>query len=384
MRLAYVKNGDAVTQVRRVLASGASGGPDANVGGFLSSHDKDEIIVLCRSRPADRLHVGRVEAESLPGLAALGSLFGRASAALKVVRRLLTWKPDRILCGCGREVLWLCVAMARLRRIPIVIARHTGMPVQSGLQRLAYALESACLRLADGVVCHGAFLADSVRAAGVLPDRVVEFDVDLRDFAAGAALCGVPDMFSDFAYKRRLLVMYVGRMQADKGILDLLEAVRCGGDRVARDVGLVYVGDGDDLDTLRDNIAQSGMGDRVIVMGRVPHAMLAAAMKCAAVIVTPTRPPLQEGRCMVVAEAFVLGLPVIAPAYAAFPYSVVDGVNGLLYEPGSIEDLKLCIQRVVADHGLIERLRCGAVQSGRLLLEKRQHDFASAVEAAFG
>lgn len=86
---------------------------------------------------------------------------------------------------------------------------------------------------------------------------------------------------------------------------------------------------------------------------------------------------------MVVAEAFVLGLPVIAPGYAAFPYSVVDGVNGLLYEPGSIEDLKLCIQRVVADDVLIERLRCGAVQSGRLLLEKRQHDFASAVEAAF-
>lgn len=383
MRYAYIKNGDAVAQVRRVLGAASHTGPDANIGGFLAARRSDDVLVLCRSRPAERWASGRVLAESLPGPKSPGGLAGRLVAALRVTRRMMRWRPDRILCGCGREMMWAAVAAARFMRIPVVVARHTGMPVPGGLHRLSYSIEAFFLRLCDGVVCHGPFLADSVRRAGVDPSRIRQFDVDLTPFAADASTGGVPDGLAAFAARFPILVMYVGRMQRDKGILDLLEACSSLGDTRGRRVGLVYVGDGEHLGVLRERVAAAGMDDRVLVMGRVPHASLPAIMRTASVIVTPTRPPLQEGRCMVVLEAFVVGVPVIAPAFAAFPYSVVEGESGLLFGPGDVHALTHCIRRVADDGALLAHLRRGAATSGRRFLDERPPDFAAAVEAAF-
>jgi glycosyltransferase involved in cell wall biosynthesis len=173
-------------------------------------------------------------------------------------------------------------------------------------------------------------------------------------------------------------------MQGNKGIFDLLEAYAglCG--PTANQVGLVYVGDGDHLGQLHERVSAKGMSHRVLILGRLPHQSLPAVMKTATVVATPTQPPLQEGRCMVVAESFVVGVPVIAPEFAAFPYSVVDGQNGLLFAPGQVDALTSCIERVAVDGVLLGRLRQGAAASGRLLLDGSPHDFASSVEAAFG
>lgn len=383
MRYAYIKNGDAVAQARRVLDASHYTGPDANIGGFLAAHRADDVLLLCRSRPTERWVSERLVAESLPGPKWSGGLAGRLLAALRVTRRMMRWRPDRILCGCGREMMWASVAAARLMRIPVVVARHTGMPVRDGLHGLSYAIESFFLRLCDGVVCHGPFLADSVRRAGVDPSRIRQFDVDLASFAASASASDVPNSLAAFAVRFQLLVMYVGRMQRDKGILDLLDACSRLGDTRGRRTGLVYVGDGEHLGVLRERVAATGMDDRVLVLGRVPHASLPAIMRTASVIATPTKPPLQEGRCMVVLEAFVVGVPVIAPDFAAFPYSVVNGENGLLFAPGDVDALTHCIWRIADDGALLEHLRCGAATSGQRFLDERPPDFATAVEAAF-
>lgn len=383
MRYAYVKNGDAVAQVRRIVESGKRAGADANIGGFLAAHRSDDVLVLCRSHPADRFEVSGVVAQSLPGPEGAGALIGRVVAAVRVGARILAWQPDRVVCGCGREMLWVSVAAAKVRGVPVVVARHTGMPARRGVSRLSYAIESYFLRRSHAVVAHGPFLVDSLRQAGVESEKVHEFDVDLGDFASDTRSGPIPQCLAQFVNRFSLLVMYVGRMQTDKGILDLLEAVARLRGSVAREVGLVYVGDGDDFERLRMAVAAGGMGDRVLLMGRIPHDVLSPVMRCATVIATPTRPPLQEGRCMVVAESFVVGVPVVAPAYAAFPYFVDHGRNGLLFKPGSVDDLSRGIEQLAGDRSLVERLRDGALASGRKLLGSRGHDFASAVQAAF-
>lgn len=384
MRYAYVKNGDAVAQVRRVVESGKQTGADANVGGFLAAHHSDDVMVLCRSRPADQFEVSGVVAQSLPGPAGAGALIGRVVAAVRVGARILAWRPDRVVCGCGREMLWVSVAAAKIRGVPVVVARHTGMPVRRGVSRLSYAIESYFLRRCHAVVAHGPFLVDSMRQVGVDSKKVYEFDVDLRGFASDTGSGPIPKCLAKFVSRFSLLVMYVGRMQADKGILDLLEAVARLRGSAVREVGLVYVGDGDDFERLRRAVAAREMGDRVLLMGRIPHDVLSPVMRCATVIATPTRPPLQEGRCMVVAESFVVGVPVVAPAYAAFPYVVDHERNGLLFKPGSVDDLSRGIEQLAGDRSLVERLRNGALASGRKLLGSGGHDFAAAVQAAFG
>lgn len=383
MRYAYVKNGDAVVQTRRVLSTGRRTGPDAYIGSFLAAHESDEVLVLCRSRPAERFESLGVSAESYPGPSWASGMLRRLLAALRIGARIFAWRPDRIVCGCAQEMLWVAVVVARVLGVPIVASRHTGMPSRAGLRRATYWLECCFLKSCAGVICHGPFLSDQVREAGVDRSRVTEFSADLGEFAAEAPASQAPGGLASFVGQFSSIVLYVGRMQDDKGVIDLLVACSRLRNPGAERVGVVYVGEGEHVDRLREEIVGLGMAERVLILGRVPHHCLPAVMKCATVVATPTRPPLQEGRCKVVLEAFVMGVPVVAPSYAWFPYSVVHEKNGLLHEPGDIEGLTRCLDRILGDPDLADRLRQGAAESGRELLDVKLHDYATAVDASF-
>ena len=388
MRYVYIKNGDAVAQTRRIVAAGRHHrhtGPDAYIGSFLATHVLDEVAVLCRSAPRERFAADRVVAESCPSPSWAGRFPGRIIAALRLAARTFSLRPDRILCSCDREALWAAVIVARLRRTPIVASRHTGLPPQRGLRRLARRLEAFFLRRCDAVICHGPYLIDSVRRAGVKPGHITGFSVDMGEFAAVAADSApvVPPLLASFCSRFPSRVMFVGRMLENKGVIDLLLA--CSGlDHSYSDrVGLVYVGDGEHVDRLRASVASVGMTDRVLILGPVPHHALPAVMRCATIIATPTRPEIPEGRCKVVMEAFVVGIPVVAPAFAGFSYAVSHERNGLLFEPGNIGALTSAISRVLVDEEFLKCLRQGARSSGEQLLATQQRSFVAAVDAAF-
>lgn len=388
MRYVYIKNGDAVAQTRRIVAAGRHhrhSGPDAYIGSFLAAHVLDEVAVLCRSAPRDRFAADRVVAESCPSPSWAGRFPGRIIAALHLAARTLSLRPDRILCSCDREALWVSVIVARLRRTPIVASRHAGMPSRRGLRRLSWRLEAFFLRRCNGVICHGPYLIDSVRQAGVDTRRIAGFGVDMGDFAAVATRSGpvVPALLASFCGRFASRVMFVGRMLDNKGVMDLLLACSRLDRSYSDRVGLVYVGDGEHVARLRALAASLGMTDRVLILGPVPHHDLPAVMRLATIIATPTRPSIHEGWCKVVMEAFVVGVPVVAPAFAAFPYTVSHEHNGLLFEPGNIDALANAIDRVLADGELLRHLRQGARSSGERHLATQLCPFVAAVDAAF-
>lgn len=384
VRYVYLKNGDAVEQTRRILTAGQHEGPDACLGAFLAAHRSDEVLVLCRARPAGRFRAGRITVQSCPGPMAAGRWAGRIVAALRLGARILIWRPDRILSSCDREALWVSVCVAGLLRVPIVASRHTGLPERCGMRRLSRLLETFFLRRCDSVICHGPFLVDSAREAGVASGRISSFGVDLRAFGAAAASTTPPPPapLAAFAARFPFIVMYVGRMQENKGIFDLLPACIRLGQRGGQRPGLVYVG-GEHIERLREQVTSLGLDDRVLILGEVPHHHLAAVMRCATVIATPTQPPVQEGRCKVVLEAFVAGVPVVSPGFAAFPYVVAHEDNGLLFTPGSSDALADAIARIACDAGLLAQLRRGAAATGERLLQDPEPDFVSAVTTAF-
>jgi glycosyltransferase involved in cell wall biosynthesis len=378
MRYAYVKNGDAVEQARRVLEkAGEPGGVDAFVGDFIHTHASDAVLLLCRAGRRERLVHGSLVAESYPvGRGALAGL-NRLWTALRVGIAILRWRPQRIVCGCVAELLWICVLVAKLLRVPIVCSRHSGLLERKGLGRLLSGLDAASIRACDAVVCHGPFLAHQVQQLGVPQSRIHQFDVDLRRFVANVSAPAVDP------FPGALVVMYVGRIQANKGVLDLLRAFQaCVSAQPQLPACLVYVGTGRDDGPLREAVTSSGLEQRVRLLGSVAHAQLPALMRQATVIAAPTQPELGEGRCMVVLEAMALGVPVVAPDFAAFPYAIRDEVDGLLYPPGSVTALSDRLARVLSDAAVRQRLRRGAELAGQRLLVGRQ-GFAGAVEAAF-
>jgi glycosyltransferase involved in cell wall biosynthesis len=85
---------------------------------------------------------------------------------------------------------------------------------------------------------------------------------------------------------------------------------------------------------------------------------------------------------MAALEALALGVPVIAPNFGAFPYAIKDGFNGLLFEPGSVDALASCLERVAREEGLVAQLRCGAMDAVTRPAAMQQ-SFSKAIDSAF-
>jgi len=379
MRYVYLKNGDAVDQVRRIsLGADRRGGPDAFISDFVRAHAADELLILSNWH-RDEFVWGNIQARSFGPARGLAV---RMWSALQIGYEMLRFRPDRIVCGCSAELLWVSLIVARLAGAQIVNSRHTGLVKHRFIGRLSGALDRLSIRACDGVACHGTYLLEQMRALGVRVSETHEFDVDYADFAESAARSTPPRAMQVFAQRYEIVFMFVGRIQRDKGALDLLEAYAALPPEAAAKAGLVYVGDGKDLATLTDAVAKLRIADRVLILGKCPHAQLPGVMNLAGAVITPTQAILQEGRCMVVSESLALGVPVIAPDFGPFPFGVRRDVDGLLYRPSDQRALTECLASFVLDEELRARLQRGAAQSAAALA--RPHNgFARAVDAAF-
>ena len=76
------------------------------------------------------------------------------------------------------------------------------------------------------------------------------------------------------------------------------------------------------------------------------------------VVVVPSLWP--ENSPLVIHEAFMHGLPVVGARIGGVPGLVRHGVNGLLYDPFSVESLRACLQRLIDDRELVETLAASA------------------------
>jgi len=385
MRYAYIKNGDAVEQVRRILHAHAieTSGPDAFIADFLQARAADDVLVQSRWTTPDQFESGRVAARGEASPAFLPRILGRAWSAFAIALRTLRWRPDRILCGCTGEVLWASALVARLLGVPIVHSRHNEIQQRRGIGRLSQSLDAWSMSRCTGLVCHGPFLAQQLRELPGIRTVPHSFEVDLRPFAAVGAQVAAPAEIARIRTSHDTLFLFVGRVQADKGVFDLLDAFRQLPADVRQRAALIYAGGGVDLARLQERIAREGLTNAVVALRRIEHAALPGLMRGCDFAVTPTRPEFPEGRCMVVLESLALGLPVIAPRFGPFPFAVEDGRNGLLYDAGNVGSLGECLARVIRDGDLRVRLRSGAVASSAATTPSAT-DFAEAVAQAFG
>jgi glycosyltransferase involved in cell wall biosynthesis len=140
-----------------------------------------------------------------------------------------------------------------------------------------------------------------------------------------------------------------------KGIRYLLEALPTLSDLPLR-LHLVggYSKDSEHFNVLQDIITCNHLGSRVIFHGYLERDRLAELYKQADIFVLPS---LSEGYGMVLAEALVFGLPVVASKVAAIPEMVDDGINALLVCPKDPEALASAIRKLAVDSDFRIRMR---------------------------
>ncbi len=149
-------------------------------------------------------------------------------------------------------------------------------------------------------------------------------------------------------------LLYVGRFDHVKGLPLLLEAfATLAGDDPA--LHLDMVGDGPERQDLLAMVAELGLQERITFHGYHSQAQLQDDYDRADLFVLTS---FVEGIPVVLMEAMAQGVPVVAPRITGVPELVDDGVNGLLYTPGVVEQLVARCEKVLADPDL--RNSCAA------------------------
>jgi len=138
------------------------------------------------------------------------------------------------------------------------------------------------------------------------------------------------------------LIVFLGRVVEEKQIDKLIRAFA----RLdsALDARLEIVGGGDQEAKLKALAATLGVTDRVKFTGYVEEDYLRHALTRATVFAMPSIAELQSISTM---EAMASGLPIVAANAMALPHLVHDGENGLLFEPGNVDELAEKLTRVL-------------------------------------
>jgi glycosyltransferase involved in cell wall biosynthesis len=145
--------------------------------------------------------------------------------------------------------------------------------------------------------------------------------------------------------------LFLGWLERDKGIFELLEACRqlAGGRRFALDVA----GEGNASAEARAFVARHGLHDRVYFHGWLRGPELHAALARADVLVLPS---WAEGLPNAMVEAMAAGLAVVVSAVGAIPELITDRRSGMLVEPHNAASLVRALGETLDDRELRERM----------------------------
>jgi glycosyltransferase involved in cell wall biosynthesis len=148
----------------------------------------------------------------------------------------------------------------------------------------------------------------------------------------------------------RKRIVYAGSLAPTKGVDVLIDAFFLL-KRQQTDLVLDIFGSGPLRDSLRDKAVSLGLAGDVIFHGSVPD--IERRLNSACIFVQPS---LVEGMSNVILEAMAAGLPVVATTTGAAPEIIQDGVNGLLVNPGSLDQLYAAVGRLLSDETLAVRI----------------------------
>jgi glycosyltransferase involved in cell wall biosynthesis len=158
-----------------------------------------------------------------------------------------------------------------------------------------------------------------------------------------APVCYLPnsvnpgDYVPAYTWRERSIV-YVGRLSAEKGLMTLIDAAK------ALPVTCKIIGDGPMRREIELACAARGL-ENVSLLGYRERDELAREVSDSMFVVVPSE--WYENSPRSVIEAFAWGKPVVASRIGGIPELVADGKTGFTFSPGSAEDLRESVLRLL-------------------------------------
>lgn len=296
-----------------------------------------------------------VTPETKPGFRVIPLRFsgGRFEKYHRLLTEIRKTNPSIIVCAQEFNALstMRCLGLSKL-------FLRNAVTLSCSLQNLPYPrmrlhrrlLNRLAFALSDGI------LASCVDAANLLECNGYGGLTKVM-YPLGAACVQSSHPDTDVPAPPQFTIGFVGRLAAEKGVFDLLDAFSALDD----DSQLLYVGDGPDRRKLENLACERGLKDRVAFAGLAPRDRLGKYYDRMSVLVLPSRstPTWKEQFGVVLAEAMVLGIPVIGSSSGAIPEVV--GEAGFIFPEGDVASLTERLQTLRDD----VRMRAAIAASAR-------------------
>jgi glycosyltransferase involved in cell wall biosynthesis len=273
----------------------------------------------------------------------------------------------------GRLMVPYVYRLARRRGLPFVLWTGMWHHPRTLAHRLTRPLVEGVYRGADAIVTYGSHVKRFVECVpGAAGEKI---------FIAGQAIDTTPYSAVEPTFGTPPIILFIGQLEAHKGVDDLITAFRAVKDDSAR---LRLVGSGSSEPRI---LGAARLDPRIDVLGHVPHADIPAQLAHARCLVLPsvTTKRYREPWGLVVNEAMAAGVPVIATdaVGAAAGGLVQHGQNGLVVPERTPEMLAAAIRKLVVDAELARTLGMQARRDVAAFSYERMSDaFFNAVEHA--
>ena len=240
--------------------------------------------------------------------------------------------PHAVVCG-GYNYLasWQARTWAKANHVSFLLwIESTGRDQRSNRLVIEF-LKNKFIHDCDAFVVPGTSSSEYLQSFGVRPARIFAAPnaVDNGRFhhIAEDARRNAEGIREELGLPARYF-LFCGRLVAEKGVFDLLDAYRRLGRSARETTGLVFVGDGPASRALQQTAADL---QNVRFLGFQQRDQLARIMSLATALILPTH---SDTWGLVVNEAMACGLPVVVSEVAGCAADLVrHGWNGFIVKP---------------------------------------------------
>ncbi len=316
----------------------------------LRHHQRWDASVICHQRRnADRFPWDDALVLDRPG--ALGRLDGLVYKATGTSPTALRWIRERrfdLLHAHFGPGSMYALGPAALFDLPLVVTYHGyDVPLLGSRERLRPrywrygALSGLMLRRVDRFLAASDELGRMLVEFGAPPERVHVWRLGVT----------IPDTWSPRPLRDDVRVVMIGRFVEKKGFEYGVAAFARVAAHHPRAV-LQIIGDGPGRAGLDARIAEHRLGDRVQMLGVLPHAEVFTTLEAADVLMAPSVVDAngnRESGLLVIKEAAARGLPAVGTLHGGIPEIIDDGVTGFLVPERDVDALAVRLGTLVGD-----------------------------------
>jgi glycosyltransferase involved in cell wall biosynthesis len=299
-------------------------------------------------------------------------------AVLKLARILRSERID-ILQAHLYEASFVGMLAAKLARIPLrILTRHHLDQVHIIGNKLPLMLDRWEAKTADKIVTLSNAVRDfliSREQIGGGKIEVIYQGFDFENFSADES--DRRRIREEFGFTESDFVIgTIGNFFPTKGHRFLVSAMK---ESLADipNLKLLFVGDGGDKETLKRQIAELGLTERVVFAGF--RKDVNAFMKAVDAVLHPS---LSEAFCQVLIETMSVGTPIISTDVGGAREVITDGENGLLIPAEDIQSIVGAIKNIYNNKDFAEKIAVAGQKSvrSRFTIEKMVNHQAECYE----